>query len=716
MILKTSIVSISNDFVYEKISNERCYLISEDESFCFDGSFHVSIFEKINSLCTVGELSMILGERYPEAIILFELMRLIDKGYINIYEKTNVESSQYNPQRQPFSDKKCTIDISGTDIRSIEAIKDCLMSYDHINFDNTCLVTCNDYLEKGFLKHLYRLCSTNKCVIPIKLSGKNIWIGPIFSKTSPCPYCMEFLLRRNRPVANYIFSVNERHITYVNNLDTLTLTNRASLAIKSLKNLTEIPNSILTIPPNNFTKFSVNPTRCVPQCRKCGDPELFQKQVKQPVTLNSFYHKVYKYGGFRTVHYNDTWNRLKHLICPITGVISYIGPHKDKDHPLRPVWRTTYFVNLNPLYVKKEEIFVRNSLGKGCSAAQARTSALCEAIERSSAQFSGDEPIIRGTFAELADNHPVIPDKLLLYSKKQYATRSPFENASNHQPIPPEYDPASPINWTWAWSITNKRSCLVPLTYCYMFSPYIENECICPFNSNGNAAGNTIEEAVLQGLLELIERDAVAIWWYNRLHRSAIKIENFDDPYFKNVSKHYTRYGYDLWVLDITHDLNVPVMVALAQHKQSKGFFIGMGAHLDISIAVQRAITELHQVFSPDKPQDAIWNESEIENPSYLFPLTYKSPDFAMQSIENSTIADDVISCINKLSEKGLETIVLNYTRPDIAFPTVKVIVPGLRHFWKRLGEGRLYTVPVEMGWLERPNRENEMNPMELTV
>ena len=53
----------------------------------------------------------------------------------------------------------------------------------------------------------------------------------------------------------------------------------------------------------------------------------------------------------------------------------------------------------------------------------------------------------------------------------------------------------------------------------------------------------------------------------------------------------------------------------------------------------------------------------------------------------------------------------LDQTRPDIELNVVKVIVPGMRHFWRRLGAGRLYDVPVRLGWLDRPLREDELNP-----
>ena len=61
---------------------------------------------------------------------------------------------------------------------------------------------------------------------------------------------------------------------------------------------------------------------------------------------------------------------------------------------------------------------------------------------------------------------------------------------------------------------------------------------------------------------------------------------------------------------------------------------------------------------------------------------------------------------------KGLEVLMLDQTRADVELNVVKVIVPGMRHFWKRLAPGRLYDVPVEMGWLAQRRTEQEMNPI----
>jgi ribosomal protein S12 methylthiotransferase accessory factor len=59
-----------------------------------------------------------------------------------------------------------------------------------------------------------------------------------------------------------------------------------------------------------------------------------------------------------------------------------------------------------------------------------------------------------------------------------------------------------------------------------------------------------------------------------------------------------------------------------------------------------------------------------------------------------------------------MEVLVLDQTRPDIGLNVVKVIVPGMRHFWKRLAPGRLYDVPVKLGWLPESLKENQLNPV----
>ena len=75
-------------------------------------------------------------------------------------------------------------------------------------------------------------------------------------------------------------------------------------------------------------------------------------------------------------------------------------------------------------------------------------------------------------------------------------------------------------------------------------------------------------------------------------------------------------------------------------------------------------------------------------------------------------VREEVERCRALVEARGMEFLVLDQTRPDIGLPVVRVIVPGLRHFRERLAPGRLFDVPVEMGWRDGPLAEAELNPV----
>jgi ribosomal protein S12 methylthiotransferase accessory factor len=74
------------------------------------------------------------------------------------------------------------------------------------------------------------------------------------------------------------------------------------------------------------------------------------------------------------------------------------------------------------------------------------------------------------------------------------------------------------------------------------------------------------------------------------------------------------------------------------------------------------------------------------------------------------------MNCVKIAEKHGMEVLVLDQTRPDIGLNVVKVIVPGMRHFWQRLAPGRLYDVPVKLGWLPAPLKENQLNSFPIFI
>ncbi len=147
------------------------------------------------------------------------------------------------------------------------------------------------------------------------------------------------------------------------------------------------------------------------------------------------------------------------------------------------------------------------------------------------------------------------------------------------------------------WSLRDERFKYLPTSLLYFF---YRGPAAFAADSNGCAAGNTREEAIVQGFLELVERDAYAIWWYNQLRRPELDLGQFDDSYIRDLRKQLAETGRRLWVLDITSDLGIPTFVAMTHWMQNglENIEFGSGAHFDARIALLRALTELNQFLS----------------------------------------------------------------------------------------------------------------------
>jgi oxazoline/thiazoline synthase len=150
---------------------------------------------------------------------------------------------------------------------------------------------------------------------------------------------------------------------------------------------------------------------------------------------------------------------------------------------------------------------------------------------------------------------------------------------------------------------------------------------------------------------------------------------------------------------------------------------LGLGAHLDAEVAISRALSEVNQMLSLDAvatkrdPGDhdvpiLRWmKHNTLQTDPYCradgsVPVShYRRPQF-------DSLKDAIEHCVRIVADRGHEMIVLDCSRPEIDFAVARVVVPGMRHFWARLGAGRLYQTPVNLGWLDRPLREEELNPL----
>jgi oxazoline/thiazoline synthase len=221
-----------------------------------------------------------------------------------------------------------------------------------------------------------------------------------------------------------------------------------------------------------------------------------------------------------------------------------------------------------------------------------------------------------------------------------------------------------------------------------------------------------------------VERECASVWWYNRIRRPRVDVESFASPTATAMRNIYGLIGRSVEVLDITADRAIPTFVAVSRSEEPlrNDYALGFGAHFDPQVALTRSLTEMTQLLpsllSGRNPRCFLSAEDAQSDMSFLTPEEQLPPtlcsDFSPPVARQPK--QQVLSCVELVKSWGLEMITLEQTRENIGMPVVKVVVPGMRSWWARFAPGRLYTLPVQLGWLASAKVESEMNSAHLIL
>jgi len=196
--------------------------------------------------------------------------------------------------------------------------------------------------------------------------------------------------------------------------------------------------------------------------------------------------------------------------------------------------------------------------------------------------------------------------------------------------------------------------------------------------TTGLAAGPTPEVAIENALLEAIERDAVALWWWGGAPGRPLPATF---PVTSNRK---------VWCLDITSDLGVPVVAVLSSSQTDDAIVAGFAAARTPLLAANRAFMELRQM---ETALALSFYKLQNETPDVLTIQDRASLDRAMNlSLKDhpwlagepsvtraNNFASEETPLVDILSEAGLEAFLVDLTRPDIKIPVMRAIIPGLQ-------------------------------------
>ncbi|MDO5082862.1 MAG: TOMM precursor leader peptide-binding protein [Arachnia propionica] len=594
------------------------------------------------------------------------------------------------------------------------------------------VVVSEDYIHPNLARINQSFHQQKISWLMVKPWGQSVWMGPAFTpERSACWTCMENRLVANRQAERYL----AEHLGRLPAVPTSgILPGAARIAAQAIlahliatANNEESPfNEVLR--SMDLMTMSVTDHAVIkqPLCTMCG---AMKQRPTAEVVLQPTKSMEGTDGGYRVCTPEETVERLSKHISPITGAVSKIESlGVDTDGVTYSFSAGHNYATINDSMRLLAQNLRGQSGGKGRTRQQAKASAVCEAIERFSGVWDERVPVVRRAWNDL-DQRAVHPGDVLLFSDSQYESRASltrFENKFHR--IPLRLDESREIDFTPGRSLTTKEEVLIPAGLAWYGTPDLSEHPYVYTDSNGEAAGNTLEEAILQGLCEVCERDAVGIWWFNRIQRPGVDLDSFGDPYIDVLREFYEKKGRDLWVVSLKNDLEMPVFAAMSKRNHDiQDIMIGFGAHPDPSLALFRALTELNQflpfVVMRDDDGNTIYRTEDEATLEWCKNATTESEQWLLPHPELPAVRLDdlpgtgtrqidvlVQRQVDILERVGVETIVVNQTRPEIELAVAKVFTPGLRHFWRRSAPGRLYDVPVKLGWIDRPLREDQLN------
>ncbi|WP_406670991.1 YcaO-related McrA-glycine thioamidation protein [Methanolobus sp. ZRKC4] len=317
--------------------------------------------------------------------------------------------------------------------------------------------------------------------------------------------------------------------------------------------------------------------------------------------------------------------------------------------------------------------------GKGITENQARISAMMESYERCLAERSGlnsdvAEDIkaqhIIESFVTMEESHRIIDPKLLLLAES--------------------YSPQELVEWISGWDLFKNEETFVPANAVY--HPYdAPGRALKLFrsNTNGLAAGNTIEEAILHGLLEVIERDALSTVEFNRNPEKEIILSEEDGENYELLRRFIDNdVDIKLWLLP--HDTDITTVVATTDDTKLKDpalLVMGAGSHLKPEIAIKRALTEAAQSrvvqihgAREDTEREKFVREIGYDRIKRMNKYWYEDGEQAsmrdLRDMSRNTPAESIDIVLEQLKDIAECAIVVDLSRKSIPVPVIRVVIP----------------------------------------
>jgi len=319
-----------------------------------------------------------------------------------------------------------------------------------------------------------------------------------------------------------------------------------------------------------------------------------------------------------------------------------------------------------------EVIGTKKQMGKGGTPEQAEASAVMELAERFSFFSFSKDP--KNFFT---DTYLNVKDKAIAFDRIAQSVH----DDSDDLPVARKIFENLPLQWTRGYNLTLEQEVLIPFDWFFSINEF-----------NGPSAGNCVEEALSQGICEIIERHTSSIVSHNRLQVAAIRPESATDPLVIEMLQKYKNAGISLYLSDFSHDTGIPTVGAMAYDPSTfprlSEIVWTAGTTPDPQKALSRALTEVAQLAGDfntgaNYVASGLPKYTAIEDADYIMNPRQEVDITDLPDLSDDNIKTEVLNCIEALAANAMEVLVINTMHDQLRIPAFYTIIPGA-HFRER--------------------------------
>ena len=383
------------------------------------------------------------------------------------------------------------------------------------------------------------------------------------------------------------------------------------------------------------------------------------------VTLNDA-HKKYTKDQDKILNPEETVKRFKDKLKTIELDILKSAIRIDNGRLDIPVYFSTCGKDAAAVTGTKKQ------MGKGGTPHQAEASALMELAERFSFFSFAKNP--ENFFTNI---YPNVKDKAIPFE----LIAQSVHDESDDLPVSRKIFESLPLKWTWGYNLTQEKEVLIPFDWFFAINEF-----------NGPSAGNCVEEALIQGICEIVERHTSSMVSQNKLKVAAIRPESVTDPLVNEMFQKYGKAGVNLYLSDFSLDTGIPTVGAMAYDPATfpalSEIVWTAGTTPDPQKALSRALTEVAQLagdFNTDSNYVAsgLPKYTTLEEADYIMNPGQEVNINDLPDLSSDNLKTEVINCLAALKNINMQVMVINTMHNQLNIPAFYTIIPGA-HFRER--------------------------------